>query len=89
MIDVLVARTPTADTCPDEPERMLDRVWLFQTGQGSFWFGGKHRFRIVSIDVGDGLAVTIVYGGDPAGAEAFINLSQGVVDSLTFPKETP
>jgi hypothetical protein len=89
MIDVVVARTPTAKVCPDEPQGFLDRVWLFQIGETSYWFGGQHHVRIVSIDVGNGPAVTFVYGGDPKGADAFIELSQGIVDSLTFPEATP
>ena len=31
------------------------------------------------------VALKSVYGGDPAGADAFIDLSQRIVDSLTFP----
>jgi class 3 adenylate cyclase len=85
MIDVVVARTPTAKVCPDEPSGFLNRVWLFQIGETSYWFGDQHHIRIVSIDVGDGPAVTFVYGGDPVGADKFIALSQGIVDSLTFP----
>jgi|GEM_PF-3788312 hypothetical protein len=54
-------------------------------GDASSWFGAQHHIRIVSIDVGDGQAVTFVCGGDPAGADAFIKLSQGIIDSLTFP----
>jgi class 3 adenylate cyclase/tRNA A-37 threonylcarbamoyl transferase component Bud32 len=89
MIDVVVKRTPTAKDCPGEPDRFLGRVWLFQIGETSYWFAGHNRVRIVSIDVGDGPAVTFVYGGDPADADAFIALSQGIVDSLTFPAATP
>jgi class 3 adenylate cyclase/Tol biopolymer transport system component/tRNA A-37 threonylcarbamoyl transferase component Bud32 len=90
MVDVVVARTPTAKVCPDEPSGFLNRVWLFQIGESAYWFGDQHHVRIVSIDVGAGPAVTFVYGGDPAGgADKFIGLSQGIVDSLTFPTTTP
>ena len=84
-IDVVVSRTPTAKDCPDEPDFMLSRVWLFQIGETSYWFRGTHHIRIVSIDAGDGPAVTFIYGGDPASADAFINAAQPVIDSLTFP----
>jgi class 3 adenylate cyclase/tRNA A-37 threonylcarbamoyl transferase component Bud32 len=89
MIDVVVARTPTAKECPDEPSSFQKKVFLFEIGETSYWFGGQHHVRIVSIDVGEGPAVTFVYGGDPAGADAFIKLSQGIVDSLTFPAAKP
>jgi class 3 adenylate cyclase/tRNA A-37 threonylcarbamoyl transferase component Bud32 len=89
MIDVVVARTPSQKDCPDEPEHMLGRVWLFQIGETSYWFGDKNHVRIVSVDVGGGPAVTFVYGGDAAGADKFITLSQAIVDSLTFPTPTP
>lgn len=84
-IDVVVSRTPTAKDCPGEPENLLNRVWLFQIGETSYWFRGTHHVRIVSIDVGDGPAVTFIYGGDPEGADAFIKLAQPIIDSLTFP----
>jgi class 3 adenylate cyclase len=85
MIDVVVARAPTAKQCPNEEDHLLNQVYLFQIGDASYWFGPQHHIRIVSIDVGNGPAVTFVYGGDPAGADAFIDLSQRIVDSLTFP----
>jgi serine/threonine-protein kinase len=83
--DVTVKRTPTAATCPDEPEQLLDRVWLFQIGETSYWFRGGQKVRFVSIDAGDGPAVTFVFGGDPKGSDAFIEVGQRLIDSLTFP----
>jgi len=89
MMDVVVARTPGAKVCPDEPSPFQSRVFLFQIGETAYWFGDQHRVRIVSIDVGQGPAVTFVYGGDPAGADDFIKASQTVIDSLAFPGATP
>jgi hypothetical protein len=84
-VDVTLVKTPPAATCPDEPEQLLNRVWLFEIGETSFWFRAGQRVRITSVDAGDGPAVTFVYGGDIKEADAFIASAQRVIESLTFP----
>ena len=58
---------------------------MFETGQAASWFGVHEHGRSVLIDVGEGPAMNFVYAGERAGADAFIDLSQRIVDSLTFP----
>jgi serine/threonine-protein kinase len=84
-VDVTLARTPTAKDCPDDPDSLLDRVWLFQIGETAYWFRAGQRVRITSIDVPQGPAVTFVYGGDSKRADEFIEDAQRVIDSITFP----
>ena len=68
--------------CVSEPP---DRLWLWDlAGQTDFHLNVGEAARLVALDGDDGVIVIVIETFDPAQFDALLELTQPVLDSLTF-----